>query len=64
MYAMGAVAARKSTTQGKCIIDWYFGDKRADRNGLILAGMEKYPDTRPSVIFVLVTEQACGKYYK
>lgn len=63
MRALGAVSARNNTQHGKCVTDWYFGEKQADRNGLIIGSMEKYPSYSPDVIFIFLTEQACGKYY-
>lgn len=62
MHALGLVAAGKSKETGKCVIDWYFGDKRGERNGLILASMKKYPDSYPSAIFLALTERECGAY--
>lgn len=62
MYAMSATVTRNNAEQGKCIIDWYFSDKRSERNGLIIASMEKYPKHSPSVIFLVLTENACGKF--
>ncbi len=64
MDAMASVAARKSADHGQCINEWYFGDKNAERNGLIIASMKKYPAYVPSVIFIFLTEEACGKYYE
>ena len=64
MYALGLMAAGKDTKTGKCVIDWYFGDKRAERNGLILASMEKYPHSYPSAVFVALSERECGVYQK
>ncbi|OHU92113.1 hypothetical protein BET10_07235 [Pseudoalteromonas amylolytica] len=64
MYSLGHVAAAKSKETGKCVIDWYFGDKRAERNSLILASMEKYPSSYPSAIFIALTERECGTYHK
>lgn len=63
MRALGAVVSAKDAEQGKCVTDWYFGNKHAERNGLIWKGMEKYPDYSPDVIFIFLTERACGKYY-
>ena len=64
MHALGAVAAAKSEKQGNCVYDWYFGDQRAERNGLILASMEKYPDAYPIAILLALTERECGEYRK
>ncbi len=64
MHALGLVASGKSEETGKCVIDWYFGDKRAERNGLILASMRKYPNSYPSAIFLALTERVCGTYRK
>ena len=64
MYALLHVAAAKKKQSGQCIADWYFGDKRADRNGLILASMEKYPNSYPSAVFIALTERACGIYHE
>ena len=56
------IAAAHSTEQGQCVADWYFSDQRAERNGLILASMHKYPTYPPRTIFVALTEQVCGAY--
>ena len=64
MHALGLVAAGRNKDIGKCVIDWYFGDKRAERNGLIIASMRKYPNSYPSAVFVALTERECGVYQK
>lgn len=58
------MAAQESAEIGQCVYDWYYGDKRAERNGLILRSMEQYPDNLPSVIIVALTENACGRYVR
>lgn len=58
------IAAAKSTEQGQCVADWYFSDKQAQRNSLIIASMKKYPAYTPRIIFVALTEKACGSYRK
>ncbi|TBR44337.1 hypothetical protein CBF23_003195 [Marinomonas agarivorans] len=47
--------------QGKCIAQWYYGDKRAERNSLIIASMEKYSDVPPEAIMVALIKKACGE---
>lgn len=56
------IAAFKSASIGQCVNDWYFGDKRGERNWLILESMKKYPDYQPVVILVALTERSCGKH--
>ena len=62
--AYGQVAAAKSNDLGKCVLQWYYGDKIAERNSLILASMKKYPDIIPSAIMLALTERACGTFRK
>lgn len=64
MYTLIHVAAAKDPKTGQCVSDWYFGDKRAERNGLILASMKKYPESYPSAVFLGLTERTCGNYRK
>lgn len=47
--------------QGKCITKWYYGDKRAERNSLIIASMEKYSDVPPNAIMVALIKKACSE---
>ena len=61
--ALGHVAAAKNKEQGSCVYDWYFSDKIADRNGLILASMKKYPDSAPTAVLLALTERECGIYH-
>ncbi|GAB2695044.1 hypothetical protein [Aliiglaciecola aliphaticivorans] len=63
MDALGQVAASKSKEKGLCVMQWYYSDKRAERNSLILSSMKKYPDIIPSAIMVALTERECGKYW-
>lgn len=58
------IAAFKKAEIGQCVNDWYFKEKRGERNWLILESMKKYPDHQPVVILVALTERACGKYTK
>lgn len=60
---LGHVAAIKSKEQGQCVYDWYYNDT-ANKNGLILASMTKYPDHTPSAILIALTERACEKYVR
>lgn len=60
---MSAVAGQKDKQRGKCIIDWYYGENQADTNGLFLASMKKYPDYKPSAMFLFFAQQECGKFY-
>lgn len=62
--SLAHVAAFKKKDIGQCVIDWYFGDKHAQRNGLIFASMERYPDHTPIVVLVALTQRACGTYLK
>ncbi len=64
MHTLGHVASAKDKTIGQCVFEWYFGENRAERNGLILASMEKYPHSYPSAIFLGLTERECGEYRK
>lgn len=64
MDTLAHVASFKDKTIGQCVVDWYFGEKHAQRNGLIFASMEKYPDHTPTVIIVALTQRACGVYLK
>ena len=61
MYALGLMASGKDTKTGKCVIDWYFGDKRAERNGLILASMEKYPKHILALFLLLYLKESAAR---
>ena len=56
------VAAFKDKQIGQCVTDWYFGEKTAERNWLILESFKKYPDHTPTVVLLALTQKACGKY--
>lgn len=56
------VAAFKDASIGQCVNDWYFGEKYAERNWLILESMKKYPDHKPIVVLAALTQRGCGKY--
>lgn len=56
------IASSRDKKQGKCILKWYYGDKKAQRNGLILAAMQKYHTEQPTTIMLALLEQACGKF--
>lgn len=58
---LGHVAAIKSKSHGKCVYDWYFKDT-ANKNGLILASMEKYPDHSPTTVLMALAKRACGTF--
>ena len=58
---LGHVAAIKSKSQGKCVYDWYFKDT-ANKNGLILASMKKYPDHSPTTVLMALAKRACGTF--
>jgi len=62
--ALSHVAASRDKKAGECVYNWYFGDKIADRNGLIIASMKKYPDIRPTAVLMALTERECGTYWK
>ena len=62
--SLAHVAAAKSKQTGRCVIEWYYGDKHAARNGLILASMRKYPDAQPTAVMLALTERACGVFRK
>ena len=56
------VAAFKNKDLGQCVNDWYFSEKMAERNWLIMESIKKYPDHTPSAILVALTQRACGEY--
>ena len=62
--SLAHVAAAKSKQTGRCVIEWYYGDEYAARNGLILASMRKYPDAQPTAVMLALTERACGVFRK
>lgn len=64
MHAFVAIAAAKSTEQGNCVQSWYFSEQRPERNGLILASMEKYPKAYPTAIMLALAERECGVFRK
>ncbi len=64
MDTMIHIAAIRDTEQADCIVKWYYTDKKAERNTLILALMEKYSDFVPSSIMISLVEQACGDFRK
>lgn len=62
---LGFVAGYKDKKQGKCVWDWYYGEKDLPKKrGLIEAYMRQYPDRSPSHILIAMTEQACGRYVR
>lgn len=46
--------------KARCISEWYYGDNHAERNSLILASMQKYPDVPPNAIVLALIERGCG----
>lgn len=46
--------------KGRCIYEWYYGDRHAERNSLILASMKKYLNVPPNAIMVALIERDCG----
>ena len=58
------VANAKDRKIGDCIANWYYSDKKAERNTLILAAMKKHSDKQPSTIMIALTEHVCGKFRK
>lgn len=58
---MSATVHFNDKTQGKCIIDWYYQNNIAKRNGLILGSMNKYPQATPIVTIIALVELSCGK---
>lgn len=54
------LGASKRKTTGQCVGNWYFSDKRAERNALILASMKKYSDSYPSAVMLALVERECG----
>lgn len=61
---LAQVASAKANATGRCVIEWYYGDKHAARNSLILASMKKYPDAHPSAVMLALTERECGVFRK
>lgn len=57
------VAAAKSKKQGQCVYDWYYTDN-PKKVGLIIASMEKYPNSTPSAILLALSERSCGVFRK
>ena len=64
MHTLWQVAAQKDTDIGQCVYDWYYADEQAKTNGLIFKSMEQYPNERPTVILMALTERACGRYIR
>lgn len=60
---LGFVAGYKDKEQGRCVWEWYYQDM-ADKNGLIEAYMEKYPENVPSSILIALAEEACGAFVR
>ncbi len=58
------VAAQNDSDTGQCIVDWYFGEETAQRNGLIFKSMNQYPTYTPSAIVIALTERECGSYIR
>lgn len=58
------MAAQSSKETGQCVHDWYYGDKTAERNWLILDTMKKNPDYRPAVIITALAESVCGRFVR
>lgn len=55
------VEALKNKKMAQCIADWYYKDV-ANKNGLIVSSMKKYPEHTPVAILVALTERSCGSY--
>lgn len=68
-WIQGSIETMAATLNGKdkalalCVVNWYYGDKYALRNGLILGSMKKYPDAIPTAVMVALVERACGKFW-
>ena len=62
MMTFSYMAATHSRDMGQCVYEWYFSKQLGERNSLILASMEKYPDVSPTAVLLALTERACGKY--
>lgn len=58
------VAAAKGKEKGQCVANWYYSEKRAERNSLILASMKKYSNEHPSALMLALVEQSCGTFRK
>lgn len=56
------IAAARDKDKGKCVYNWYFSDKIAERNGVILASMKNYPQVTPSAVILALLENACGEF--
>lgn len=60
---LAASLVKKNEKQSICIMNWYFGDKQAERNGLILGSLKKYGNTEPSAVIIALLEIDCGKIW-
>ena len=61
---MAQLAAANDNSKGQCIADWYYKANEAQRNGFIVAAMQKYRDKRPTAVMVALLESQCGKFRK
>ncbi len=64
MLAFSHIAAAKDQDLGVCVHDWYFGEDKSYKDGLILASMEKYSHATPTAVLLALSEQHCGEYRK
>jgi len=64
IHTLWQVAAQKDADIGQCVYDWYYEGEQAKTNGLIFKSMEQYPNERPTVILMALTERACGRYIR
>lgn len=62
--ALSHAASIKNIEEAKCIDEWYFNDKIAEKNGLIIASMEQYPEHAPSTILLALIELDCDVYWE
>ena len=62
MESLAYAAASKSEDKGRCVYNWYFSERLAERNSLILATMEHYSHATPSAVLVALIKEDCGDF--
>ncbi|NQY65101.1 MAG: hypothetical protein HRT38_15510 [Alteromonadaceae bacterium] len=60
---LGIVANLYDEKIGACVFNWYATDTSA-KNGMIEHFLKRNPDRMPSVILIVLTEDACGAYVR
>lgn len=61
---VSGIIAMRDKEAAKCVYDWYFNDKVAEQNWVLLESMKKNPDIKPVAVIIYWTQKDCGNYWE